>query len=389
MGKNVVHFLPAESGDCSVIELDNKECILIDCGFKATYHNKLKPLLLQLRAKGCKIILMIVSHIDQDHIEGAIELLTENGSAQNPNIIEIDNIWFNGFFNSLFIKDIFTCHKNKIVSETQKKQMRVAKGSLYMRSGAEEKKISAQQSKQFEELCSFYGYRLNMQFRDRIVKYINEFNSSKISIGECNISVLSPGKKQLDSLAAEFDKEMVKMFGKDYAINNSFEFATLFELLMGLYKEEVSDTSYISAVASNIENWLGTSNLAKMNVINKASIVVEIEYKNKRFLFTGDSDSELWWKHLKEDYDVIKISHHGTTKPNIKLIEHSRGKHVLISTNGKKYGHPEKDLIARVILGGNLFLHFNYEVEMKKIIENIQEKYKFKAEFCNSEITID
>lgn len=386
MGKTIVHFLPAEAGDCSIIELDNKQCILIDCGFKATYHNKLKPLLLELRKKGCKIVLMIVSHIDRDHIEGAIELLNENGYAQNPNLIEINNIWFNGFFNSLFAKDVFNCHKNKNVSELQKKQIRIVKGSLYMRSESGEKKISASQSKQFEELCSIYGYKLNMQFQDRIVK---RNDNDKVSFGDFNITILSPCQKQLDSLALEFDKEMVKIFGKDYAVNNSFEFATLFELLMGLYKEEIADTSYISATTDNIENWLGTSKLAKMNAINKASIVVDIEYKNKRFLFTGDSDSDLWWKHIKEEYDVIKISHHGTTKPNIKLTEHSRAKHVLISTNGKNYGHPEKDLIARVILRDNLFLHFNYEIEIKKNIESLQEKYKFKAEFCNSEIVID
>ena len=33
----IVHFLPAKSGDCFVLEFDNKQCILIDCGYSNTY----------------------------------------------------------------------------------------------------------------------------------------------------------------------------------------------------------------------------------------------------------------------------------------------------------------------------------------------------------------
>ena len=42
-----IHILPANAGDCFLIEFNNNECILIYTGFKETYYNYLKPLLIE------------------------------------------------------------------------------------------------------------------------------------------------------------------------------------------------------------------------------------------------------------------------------------------------------------------------------------------------------
>jgi len=60
-----VHILPANSGDCFLIEFNNNECILIDTGFKYTYYEYLKPLLIKLKNKGKKITLLVITHIDK------------------------------------------------------------------------------------------------------------------------------------------------------------------------------------------------------------------------------------------------------------------------------------------------------------------------------------
>lgn len=388
ISKNIVHFLPADAGDCVVVQFDNKDCIIIDCGFKSTYHNELKPLLNSLKKQGCKIALLIVSHIDRDHIEGAVEFIKDNGNAKNPQIIEVENIWFNGFFNTLFLKDIFRERRNKDISVSQKKQFRLVKAKLGMLTYTGTGNISAKQSRCFEELCSINEYNLNSQFQDRVVKYNNE-DSNEVLIGDCAVSLLAPNEKMLCDLANEFNKAMIKEFGRDYSLTDNFEFAEFFELLLDLHKEEISHSSYISAKGNNIENWIGTSSMAKMNVVNMASIVVEIKYKNYRLLFTGDSDSDYWSNHLHQHYDVIKISHHGTTKPNVKLVEGSKARHTLISTNGKRYGHPEKELIARLIMGEYNTLHFNYDLDIKKDIDVVREKYNFATSYCNRRIILD
>ena len=70
-----IHFMKALSGDCFLIELEDKRCILVDCGYKSTYENELKPLLVKLREEGGRISLFVVTHMDEDHIGGAITFL--------------------------------------------------------------------------------------------------------------------------------------------------------------------------------------------------------------------------------------------------------------------------------------------------------------------------
>ncbi len=69
--------------------------MLIDGGYAKTYHKYLKKFLLNLAAEGKRLNLIVVTHIDDDHISGIRSLLQENGDSRNPKIIEIDEIWFN------------------------------------------------------------------------------------------------------------------------------------------------------------------------------------------------------------------------------------------------------------------------------------------------------
>ncbi|TWH55837.1 putative hydrolase (metallo-beta-lactamase superfamily) [Desulfitobacterium sp. LBE] len=393
MGNCIVHFLPAKAGDCFVVEFDNGECILVDCGYKSTYESELKPLLTQLKHKGRRVILMLITHIDQDHLEGAIAFLRENGPANAPHIIEVENIWFNGFFNTLFMRDEFQERKRAAIGELQKKRMNMILGQLSMQSDGNVGPISAAHSRSFEELCAQNGYRLNAQFADRVVKRNadnrNQLVDHSIQIGECKLIVLSPNESSLNRLAHKLNIEMIRNFGIHYELSEDMEFAALFERLMELQIEPGCLEEYISASEPRLERWVGTSTLAPMNEVNNASVVIEIEYKGTKLLFTGDSDSDSWAEFLTDEYDLIKISHHGTTKPNIKLLEKAKGRTLLISTDGGKQNrHPENDLLARAILAGNKTICFNYDIKQKQELMDMQEKYGYSAMFGYREIRL-
>lgn len=393
MGNCIVHFLPAKAGDCFVVEFDNGECILVDCGYKSTYESELKPLLIQLKHKGCRVILMLITHIDQDHIEGAITFLCENGPSSAPRIIEVENIWFNGFFNTLFMRDEFQERKRVVIGELQKKRMNVVLGQLSMQIDGNAGPISAAHSRSFEELCAQHRYQLNAQFADQIVKRSadsrNQLVDHSIQIGECKLIVLSPNEASLDRLAHKLNIEMIRNFGVHYELSDHVEFAALFERLMELQVEPGGFEEYISASEPQLERWLGTSTLAQMNEVNKASIVIEIEYKGTKLLFTGDSDSDSWAEYLMDEYDMIKISHHGTTKPNIKLLEKAKGRTLLISTDGGKQNrHPENELLARAILTGNKTIYFNYDIKQKHELLDMQGEYGYSMMFGHREIRL-
>ena len=101
-----IKMFPAKSGDCFFIEFIREDFrILIDGGFAETYHESLCPFLKELNHKNKHINLMVISHIDQDHINGIKVLLQENGNARQPNIIFIDEVWFNGFRHSDIVRE--------------------------------------------------------------------------------------------------------------------------------------------------------------------------------------------------------------------------------------------------------------------------------------------
>ena len=55
---------------------------------------------------------------------------------------------------------------------------------------------------------------------------------------------------------------------------------------------------------------------------------------------------------------------------------------LLISTNGgRQKRHPEKELLAQVILKGNKRIYFNYRVHIAEELETLTEQYGFNVEF--------
>lgn len=391
MEKCIVHFLPAMAGDCILIELEHPDCILIDCGNKTTYNTELRPLLLRLNAEGYRISLMVISHIDRDHIEGAVHFLRENGDAEIPAIIPVDEIWINGFFNTLFPRLEFKHREIDELSLEERKMLSDKLKSLKM-SFPDEGYISAAQCKALERLCVQNGYRVNCSCPDRIVKRsamrYSEVATNRISIAGCQIAILNPGEPQLEALSRELDREMIRWFGRDYKIQQSDEFTQLFELLMELYEEPTSSEP-IMAMSANLKSWLGTSSLTPMNAVNRSSIVVEIIYHGRNMLFTGDGESADWVEFLAPIYDLIKISHHGSTKPNIKLLEKCKAKHLLVSTNGGAYDrYPENELLARMIFSGTERLHFNYDIGQKQQLMALQDGYGFSVNFGKQTIIL-
>ena len=385
--KCVVYFLPAKSGDCMLLELDNKNCILIDCGYTVTYNEELKPLLQKLAKKGCKISLMIITHIDEDHISGAISFIEDNGNAENPKVIQIDEIWHNGIFNTVMNSEIFRKHETEVVPEDLLNKCRSTRALLKKQLHGECGTISATQSKVFERICAKYHYRINSQFVNQCV-----VKGQKYFFDNCEINILSPGIKEIEQFHDVLNKELVKKFGSDYIWNRTEDFAELLELI-ALYKGNDEPGAFtmkqISAKTTDIHEWLETSTLSKMNEINCASIVTDIRYKGLKLLFMGDSESELWKEQLESYYDLIKVSHHGTTKPNLAWMSCTNAKKLLISTNGGKHRHPEDDFLARAIMGDFEELYFNYSISKKSEILLLQERYHFKAEFEKREIILN
>ena len=97
--------MQAEFGDCFILESksDNESTnMLIDGGPYQTFKNHLKPTLQKLLLNG-KIDLMVLSHIDNDHIIGLLDLLIEIKNQRENGIkelVKIKKMWHNSFKES-------------------------------------------------------------------------------------------------------------------------------------------------------------------------------------------------------------------------------------------------------------------------------------------------
>ena len=76
-----IELLPALNGDCILVEYLPAHFILIDGGYVDTYQKFLLPRLKEIAAQGGTLDLMVVTHIDSDHISGVVKMKSQSPLA--------------------------------------------------------------------------------------------------------------------------------------------------------------------------------------------------------------------------------------------------------------------------------------------------------------------
>ena len=84
------HFIDVGQGDSILLQF-NEKSILIDGGPAHTYP-ALRERILHLPANARRFDLLVITHVDADHIEGVIRLLMDAEALH----CQFDRIWFNG-----------------------------------------------------------------------------------------------------------------------------------------------------------------------------------------------------------------------------------------------------------------------------------------------------
>lgn len=359
-----IYILKALAGDCFLLDFNNGSCILIDGGYKSTYTTQLKQLLIKLNNEGKHIEYLILTHYDSDHIGGLLALLEENGNNDHEKIIHIENIICNGF--SSF------CNK----SDNLKILTFRSKGN----NATEE--ISAKQQLDFEKICLINGYEIN-----------NGANGHFISQGdvlegkEYQIKILTPTSTQLNELGNHLKRELIK---NNYSLTQlNFQ-----NLSMHMQEEPIINiTENISSTYfADIEEWKKYLDKGSyLNLVNQCSLSFEIQFKEKYLLFCGDSDMNIAKSSLQNEYEVIKLSHHGTYYGNECFAEDKpvTATNYIISTNGihTSREHPSRRLLSEIItLPHHKNLYFNYDItkvknEMYYLLNNIEQKQKYNFKY--------
>jgi beta-lactamase superfamily II metal-dependent hydrolase len=324
-----ITFLKANKGDSIHLSFsDNDEIernILIDGGTGSTYYdNKLREngalyhLIETIKTNDKKIDLLVLTHIDDDHIGGILRWFSKDKTAFNL----IDKVWFN---SGKTIADYLKFKENEELEVTL---------DIF-----EDEFTSVRQAKKFED----YLIENNIWDKKIILKgNVEEVNGVKIQI-------LSPTNKKLEKLLSEFKKTK----------HNYFTGGT------------ESDWSIPLCDFITEENSNGYKFDEDNTIPNGSSIAFVLTFNGKNYVFLGDSHPTDIIESLNEKYskdkpliaEFLKVSHHGSCRNTSKeLLEIIKTDNYIISSDGTSDNLPNKRTFARIVNeNSNATIYFNYE----------------------------
>lgn len=374
-------------GDCiffTLKEQDESYNILIDCG---KYSNICKqPIDECLQMAKWHIHLLIVTHIDSDHLLGLISLLSTHKN------LTIDRIWFNSYRRDDNKEKRPLSDEQREILKNIYKRLKVALDILG-------DQISAIEALSLSELILS-----NDSWRKAWVKNRLTADSEDVQLMGGRFGVirfLSPTVDILNKLDKEFENAFIESFydSEDVSL---LEGESLYECLMRMISErerENIDEKTASMDTMNLLREAVDAKILPVTLHNKSSIAFVYEYKGHRFLFSGDADPNILYDSLKKKYseerkpiifDFIKVPHHGSahsvTKELASLIDSPN----YFFTGGLENVRPSAECVGRIIHAGedakqnrHRSLHFNnvtsFVNDLKESKES-QEKFSFDVD---------
>ncbi len=339
----------ARKGDCLVLHYgspDDPGLALIDGGPANVYQPHLKPRLAEIRKmRGLDpdtplpVDMLMVSHIDDDHIRGVLELtkeLVEAKQAQEPLPIKIKGVWHNTF------DDIIGNNpKELLASVTSSFGAASLSGDVDVEGlnpDAAKVLASVDQGFRLRDDSKVLGLRINPQLKGQLV--LAKAKAKSVDMGKgLSLTVVGPMADEVTALQKAHDDFLKKKKTK---------------------KSEASLAAFTDT-----------------SVPNLSSLVVLAEVGNKRILFTGDARGDKVLEGLelvgllKKDgkskikVDVLKCPHHGSDR-NIDPIFFRRipADHYIFSGNGQ-HGNPERATLQMLLdeRGDEKFtIHLTYPI---------------------------
>ncbi len=333
----IIKFLKANSGDSILLTfLDNQEInrnILIDGGIKKTYKTdkgskgktefgELKTIIDLIRNKNEFIDLLVITHIDEDHIGGIIKWFDNDENAFKL----IKEVWFNsGTGIATFLKQSENKDLEHLINPDKTTLTSINQGIDF----------------------SKYITEKGILFSDIILQ------GSELKRFGYDFKILSPNKPKLEIL-------LKKWKIKEPNLNTASKPMT---------------NDYAKTIKEHLENDIFSEDDAYPN---GSSIAFILSKEDDNFLFLGDSHPSVIVEGLnKFNYSeenklvakFVKVSHHGSKgNTSIDLLKYINSKSFIVSTNGSGDQHPNKQLLSRLIKENeDCNIYFNYKERMEMI----------------------
>ena len=344
-----VEMLPANEGDALWIEYGEEDApkrLLIDCGRKTAYRAVAKRL---GEDPSLKFELFVLTHVDADHIAGAVPLLQD--SRLGPE--RVKDVWFNEFR-----------HLSKPVPEVE----------VQPEPGIQDL-LGARQGEYFGAVLRDREYPWNLPFGGNAVVVEDEGELPRVELdGGMVLTLLSPSWAKLAEMRQRWINDLKGEAGQDIEPG---DWVKALEVL-GTRKSMLPDLLSGEEVSwpPDIEHLAEEDFDADDSEPNGSSIAFLAEFDGRAILFAGDAHAPLLARNIRrllaargQDrlmVDAFKMSHHCSARNNsTELLELLDCRHYLVSTNGSRHNHPDVNALARVLATNaeKVSLVFNYRSE--------------------------
>ncbi len=356
-----VELLPARRGDCIWIEYGKgnaRRRVLIDGGLISTYRDHLRERIEALPRAQRRFELLVVTHIDLDHIAGILELLRDP-----PDGLEFGDVWFNGW-----------------------KHLVEDPGAI----------LGPKQGEALSAWLEERGYKWNHSFGGGAVAIPDGGPLPTIRLdGGMTLTLLSPSRQRLRELAPVWEDEIRKAGLEPGEAG--------WELEAIAHPEDEDVDPGVLGDDRDIEELADSPFVKDRSEANGTSIAFLAEFEEKKAVFTGDAFANdvagavrrLLAERNEEmlEVDALKLSHHGGRKnTSAELLRLLKCKRYLFSTDGSNYKHPDRESVARALFNATRppkpAIVFNYRTKQTEYWDDADMNsgdYSYDASFPQNE----
>jgi hypothetical protein len=348
---------PAQDGDCLILtwgEPGAPKRMLIDGGREGCWPS-LKAALLGLPKAERVFELLVVTHIDADHIAGTLKMLADPARP-----VRFKEIWFNAY--------------------------------KHLPPPPPDEVFGGVQGEKLSDLLEAAPRLWNTRFGHKAVVVDNPAAPPRLDIAGLELTLLSPTREKLKKLEPVWRAEVAaeKLGRNDTPDPDPAE------------PTEIPPDEEVFGRLPDVAALAAEPLPRDTKAPNGSSIAFIARYGDRSVLLTGDAHADITeaaLRHLPGEqrvFDLVKLSHHGS-RGNLSagLVEAWTTDHFVISTNGSHHKHPDAQTIARLIrakLGPKTF-YFNHRHEQAAIWDSadLQRDHEYRAVYPTTpgRLTID
>lgn len=354
-----IRMLPAREGDAIWVRWGNPNSpyqMIVDMGTEAT-GKLIRTELEELSKEARQFELLVITHVDRDHIGGVLSCVAEAPPLEG---MSFKDVWFNGWHH---------LHGRHVQNATKVESFGAAQG---------------------ERLSHWLrNQSWNVAFEGGPCRRVTGQAAPSIELqGGMSVSVLGPTPDRLERFVDKWKDEVLIALKKGVLENASDDL----EVYGSDEPPKLIEKNDLFKLANEKVDKKDTSHA------NGSSIALLLSYQGRRVVLAGDAYADDLLEGLESSLDsndmavdAFKLSHHCSTKNISKeLIESLTCPNWLVSTDGTRFKHPDKEAIARVIAyskhkPSNLMFNAKSKYNGWWNQESWKRRYKYQTEYGNEE----